>query len=65
MIFFQIEAALSFFILYLQKNPNLSCPAIFERALALFFLEEIMQVLRGTCPSPSQGEDTAPSRMCL
>lgn len=62
--FFQIEAALSFLILYLPKRKaNLSRSAVFELALG-FFLEEIMQLLRGTCLPPSQG-DLAPCRMYL
>lgn len=48
-----------------KKKANLSSSAVFELALGLFFLEEMMQLLQGTCLSPSQGGDMAPSRMYL
>lgn len=74
-VFFpQIEAALSFLILYLQGRTK-SCSAAIELALGLFFYEEIMQLWWGMCLSPhrekmqqlpgcTSSDKSAPSQGC-
>lgn len=51
--FFRSKLLYPFNFVFTKKSKaDVSCPAAFERASGSFLLEEIMQLLWGTCPSP-------------
>lgn len=51
--FFRSKLLYPFNFVFTKKSKaDVSCLAAFERALGSFLLEEIMQLLWGTCPSP-------------